>query len=193
MINKSNLIAFTVTLLVFGLLLPLWKGIDFLDAPLILISMNIPLLFVAPLVATGEPNGAARARIGPAVVYSVSLAVFIIVNAIATVNIAHRMGNLVTPGVWLMTAALALNATASLFVAALTAMLLRRMPPARVKRSIRIVFLTVLLGWVLLVRVAPPAVRDAFDEYMTTEALARGAWIASGLLIVGAGVVLSRR
>src|SRR3954464_11394606 len=95
MINKSNLIAFTVTLVVFGTLLPLWKGLDFLDPALILISANIPLLFVAPLVADGEQNGIARARIGPAVVYSVSLGILIVVNAIATVNIAHRMGSLV--------------------------------------------------------------------------------------------------
>ena len=54
--KRSNLIAFIVTLVLFGTLLPLWKGIDFLDPILIVVSAKAQIHAsgnrkVAPLAA----------------------------------------------------------------------------------------------------------------------------------------------
>ena len=190
--KRSNLIAFIVTLVLFGTLLPLWKGIDFLDPILIVVSANLSLLFVAPLVASSDETVPVRSRMGAAVVYAVSLAVLIVVNAIATVNLTQWMGRLVMPRVSLLTGALALNAGAAIFLAVLTAVLLRRMPPERVRRTMRTVFLVVLLTYVFTLRLAPAALRDLLDENMTTEALARDTWVASGILLACAGAAWAK-
>jgi hypothetical protein len=190
--KRSNLIAFIVTLVLFGTLLPLWKGIDFLDPILIVVSANLSLLFVAPLVASSDETVPVRSRMGAAVVYAVSLAVLIVVNAIATVNLTQWMGRLVMPRVSLLTGALALNAGAAIFLAVLTAVLLRRMPPERVRRTMRTVFLVVLLAYVFTLRLAPAALRDLLDENMTTEALARDTWVASGILLACAGAAWAK-
>jgi hypothetical protein len=187
--KRSNLIAFVVTLVLFGTLVPLWKGIDFLDPILIAISANLSLLFVAPLVANVEGNGAIRSRIGAAVSFAFSLALLIVVNAIATVNMTHWMRKMIMPGAALLGGALALNAASAIFLAVVTAVLLRRMEPERVKRTMRTLFLVVLLGFLFMLRLAPPALRDVLDENMTTEALARDTWIASGILLACAGVI----
>lgn len=181
--KRSNLVGFIVTLLLFGTLLPLWKGIDFLDPILIVVSANLSLLFVTPLVASSDQAAPVRSRMGAAVVYAFSLAVLIVVNAIATVNLTQWMGRMVMPRLSLLTGALALNAGAAAFLAVLTAVLLKSMAPERVRRTMRTLFLVVLLAYVFTLRLAPAAVRDLLDENMTTEALARDTWVLSGILL----------
>jgi hypothetical protein len=187
--KTSNLIAFVVTLAIFGILVPLWKGLDFLDPIMLAISANISLFFVSPLVTQGEDEQGIGRRMAWVVVFSIALSEAILGAAIATVNLTHWLGHVVMPPAKLLSGLLAFNLSAAAFLAILSGVLLRRMPPARVRRAIRTIFLVLLLAWVGVVRVAPDGIRDAFDESLTTEALARNAWIGSGILLLSAMVV----
>ena len=181
--KRSDFFAFVITLLLFGFFVPWLKGLDFLDPVMVWISCCISLIYVAPMVATDPEKQYGRGRLKSAIFFAFSLAVLILVNAVATVNFTHWSGHVLHPSISLMIAALTLNLIGSVFIALFTAFTARRTTPLRARKLVRMSFFVLLILFVFCSRFAPPAIRTAFDETMTTEGLTRSAWLLSAVLI----------
>lgn len=190
--SRSNLYAFLFTLLAFGFLVPYAKGLDFLDPILIVISCSIPLVFVAPMVATDNPVTRVRVRVLTAIVFASALAVLIAANSLVTVNLTHRLAHILLPRTALLAGILLLNVSAAAFLAMISAWMLQSMSPRQARRIVRVLFFVLLLAYVFVSRFAPENIRDVFDQSMTTEALTRNAWIVTIVLLL-ADIGLWRR
>src|SRR4051795_212385 len=166
--KRSTVVSFLVAVVAFGILVPWWKGFEFLDTTIILASTAVSLVFVAPMLASGFQPQHAGGQIVRVVGFAWITALLILVNGIATVNIRNWLGQLLMPPASLLFAALLLNLTGSFFLALVTAEIsLRTRNPAAAVRNVRIGFFALLAGLIFLARFASPALRSRFDETLT--------------------------
>jgi len=184
-------------LVTFGVLLPWYKGIDFLDPVLIVAYCCLGLLFVAPASAesfaasqTIAGPGDALARMGAVLAYGWGVTVLILTAGIATVNLSHWHGAILSPPGSFLIAALVFSLTACAAMIGLCALLSRRLSAASVKGVIRAVFLVVLALLVFGRRFLGEQSQNEIESKMTTDGLTHYALIASALLaLCGAGLV----
>jgi len=181
--KRSALFSFLVAVVGFGILVPWWKGLDFLDTPVLLASAAASLVFVAPMLAGSFHREHAGGQIVRVVGFAWMIAVFILVSGIATVNIGNWLGQLLVPPAGVLFAGLLLNLVGGLFLALVTMEAgLRTGKPAAGVRNSRIGFFTIFAALVFLSRYAPPAMRSRVDEMMTTEGLTRMVFSLCGVL-----------
>jgi hypothetical protein len=184
-------------LVTFGVLLPWYKGFDFLDPVMIVAYCCLGLLFVAPAsaeaFATTQPiSGPADAlrRMGAVLAYGWGVTVLILITGIATVNVTHWHGSILSPPATLLMASLLFSLTACVAVIGLCALLARRLSAASVKGMIRLIFLVVLVLLAFGKRFLGEQSQNAIDSRMTTEGITHYAFIASALCACGgAGLV----
>jgi hypothetical protein len=170
----------------FGILVPLYKGVGFLDARIIAAYGCLALLFVAPASAelTDGPLSLILGRIAIIVAWGWGTTVLILAAAIVTLNVASnvvlRRGGFVAPPLDFLAAVLVFSLTSSVAIAELGAALARRFSPAQVKSILRAGFLIVLLGLAFGSRVLSESVTlEFFDRLATRRALTHLAWEAS--------------
>lgn len=172
----------------FGILVPVYKGVGFLDPRIIAAYACLALLFVAPAsaeLAGAQGKDAAAwailARIAIIVAWGWGITVVILATAIVTLNLmARRGGGFAAPPMNFLVPVLVFSLSASVAIALLGAVLARRFSAPRVKNLLRTAFLLILLALAFGSRVLPESVTLAiFDRFSTRRALAHLAWQAS--------------
>jgi hypothetical protein len=192
-VKRSAVVSFLVAVLGFGILVPWWKGLDFLDATILLASAMVSLVFVAPKVASSFKPKHVGGQILSVVGFAWLVALLILVNGIATVNMRHWLGQLLLPPAGILIGGLLLNLAGGFFLGLVTAeAALRTGKPASGVRNIRIGFFLMLAVLVFLARYASPALRSRFDEMMTTEGLLRIVFSLSGGLALLSALLWKR-
>src|SRR5947209_7396547 len=102
-----------VVVIVFGVLVPWYRGLSFLNSITIVVYACISLLFVAPAAAemfgtsTGFSTADILSRTGVILAYGFGSSVVMLASAILTVNFSNWQGRmLVPPGMLLLSALL---------------------------------------------------------------------------------------
>ena len=186
--KRSSVVSFLVAVFGFGILLPWWKGLDFLDAVILLASSVVSLVFVAPMIASSFNPKHVGGQILRVAGFAWLIALLILLNGIATVNIRHWMGQLLLPPAGILVGGLLLNLTGGFFLGLVTAeAAVRTGKSTSGVRNIRIGFFLILASLVFLARYAPPSLRSRFDEMMTTEGLLRIVFsLSAGMVLLSA-------
>src|SRR5580704_4007171 len=164
-----------IVVIVFGILVPIYKGFGFLDPRIIAAYACLALLFVAPasaeLAAThgrDAPASGILGRIAIIVAWGWGITVLIIGTAIVTLNLVSARGAFLMPPAGFIAAVLLFSLSASIAIAMLGAVLARRFSAAGVKNILRAGFLIVLLTLAFGSRVLPDSVTLAiFDRFNT--------------------------
>ena len=173
---KQALIILGVVL-VFGILVPFYKGLEFLDPVVILVYACMSLLFVVPasadMFAADQPIARAelRSQLGMILAYGWGTTVLMLISGIVTVNVANWHGHALVPSTALLSSALLLSLTATMTVICGTALLAKRMGASSAKSLLRMSFLIVLLVAAFGFRYLPPEWRAMIDRHMTTTGL----------------------
>ena len=181
---------------VFGILVPWYRGFDFLDPVMLTAYSCLALLFVAPASA----EAFALDRSAPAIsgtitrsalilAYGWGIAVLVMAAGIVTVNLSHWHGYILAPPASLLISILLLSLTASLAVIGACALLARAFSASAVKGFVRLAFLVVLSLAAFGYRLLPPHARTTLAEHMTTDAITHLALISSSVL-ASIGVIL---
>ncbi|HLG95614.1 MAG TPA: hypothetical protein VKX49_04815 [Bryobacteraceae bacterium] len=177
-----------VVVLIFGVLVPWYKGVTILQPTVVMAYALMALLFVAPAAAEfwnalPEPvsPGALLARIVAIVGYGWGIALLMLITALATLNLVNRTGRFVTPSRPFLSAVLLFSLAASAAVAVACALLARRFSAAAAKAAVRIVFLLVLLALAGSSRVLPDSWQIALADHSTRRALTQIAWQGSAV------------
>jgi hypothetical protein len=184
----------TVLLIValFGILVPWYKGYDFLDPILLAAYFCLPLVLVAPMAADALAGSAdsVLATVSRALLvalYGCALGMVIIAAGVMTVNLATWHGRLLLPGAAFLAAGVSFSAAASLGAVIVTGSLAHVFSPATAKTILRLLFLAALVVMVLLARGASPAWTGAFWRHMTSLELTRiGFYAGAGLAVTDA-------
>ncbi len=194
---RQALIVLTVVI-VFGILVPIYKGFGFLDPRILLAYACLAPLFVAPAsaeLAAVSPSGI-LGRIAIIVAWGWGITVLILGTAIVTLNIvsprgANPRGGFIAPPAEFIAAILVFSLSASIAIAMLGAILARRFSAAGVKNILRTAFLAILLALVFGSRFLPESVTlTIFDRFNTRRALTHLAWQSSAVCAVAAALFL---
>lgn len=183
---KQAVIILTVVL-VFGVLVPWFRGWMFLDSATVVVYACLSLLFVAPTAAEvfGTPETMpAPAEIlpkaGAILAYGWGVSLLILASGLITVNLAHWEGRIITPPLAMLGSALLLGLTASTATIAASALLAFYLGRSQTKTLLRIVFLLLLLAW-----------RFTGDRNLTESGIEVLNLIASAVCAVAAAILLS--
>jgi hypothetical protein len=191
--RRSTVVSFLVAVVGFGILVPWWKGIEFLDSTVILASAAASLVFVAPMIASSFQREHIGRQVLSAVGFAWVVALLILTNGIATVNLQHWLGSVVMPPAKILAASLLLNLCGALFIALVTMeAALRTGKPAIGVRNVRIGFFLLLAVLVYVLRFAPPELSSRFDGMLTTQGLTRAVFVLSGVFAVASGLLWVR-
>ncbi len=181
----------------FGILVPWYKGLAFLQPWTIVAYACLALLFVAPAAAefwAVNPRpaspGAILGRIAAVVSFGWGIAFVILATAIVTLNVSNSSGKFVIPQQQLCLAALLFSLTASIAVAVSGALLARRLSATGVKNIIRFAFLLLLLGLAFGTRFLPERLQILLSDYSTRRAITSLAWKGSAICAIGAALLL---
>ncbi len=194
---KQALIILSVVI-VFGILVPIYKGFGFLDARIIAANACLALLFVAPASAelAAPTSSALLGRIAVIVAWGWGMTVLILGTALVTLNVASpgdasQRGEFVSPPLGFIASVLIFSLSASIAISMLGAILARRFSAAAVKTILRTTFLVILLALAFGSRVLPESVTLAvFDHFSTRRAITRLAWEWSVAFAVIAALLL---
>jgi hypothetical protein len=186
-----------VVVVIFGILVPWYRGFSFLQPWIIVAYGAMALLFVAPASAefwgVNPPPDSARAVLGRILVvvgYGWGVTVLMLVSAIVTLNLAYWRGQVLYPPGELMASVLTFSLTASIAVAALCAVLALRFSAGAVKGMLRIFFLLVLLVLAFGSRFLPESWQLVVSDHSTRRGITRMAWEASVVCAAaGAGLL----
>lgn len=133
----------------FGIVLPMYKGLDFLDRRLIVAYACLSVVIAAPIAAdafasrTDEDPLPLMLRVW---LSSWAVALGLLTLALAAVNITNWRGRLLLPNTSFLVAAGSLSLTATAAVVAMTALGARRFSAANLKAAFRALFLLVVVG-----------------------------------------------
>jgi hypothetical protein len=182
---RQALVVLTVVI-VFGILVPIYKGFAFLDSRIIAAYACLALLFVAPASAElGAAPGKILGKIAIIVAWGWGITVLILGAALVTLNLVNHRGGFAAPPLEFLAAVLTFSLSASIAIAMLGAVLARRFSAAGVKNILRTAFLILLLTLAFGSRVLPESVTLAiFDPFNTRRALTHLAWEAAVAFIV---------
>ena len=178
-------------LLAFGIAIPWRRGYDFFDPVLILLYCLIALLFSAPaitdLLGTEWTDGhTIRARLVVCCLYGWAAFLAVLVLGIVTVNFQYRDFGIHVPPIPVLTAALALSFTSSLWVASCAALIAVVLSPTAAKLIIRAAFVFLLFALLFAGRWLSDDWRIAIAAATSTKSLIRIALTASAVLFLAA-------
>jgi hypothetical protein len=181
--------------LAFGILVPWYKGFAFLDPRMIVAYACLSLLFVAPASAEafgtrhdGESTPAVQ-KIFKVVAYGWGMTVLMLFTAFVTINLTQWQGEILTPPLEVCAAALLFSLTASIAIAALSAVLARHLSPGAVKMVLRLGFLVVLLVFAFSSRM-PDRWQIFLDDHTTRRAITQVAWEGAALFAAIAAILM---
>jgi hypothetical protein len=181
-----------IVVIVFGILMPIYKGFALLDPRVIAAYACLALLFVAPASAElGSTTGNLLGRIAIIVAWGWGITVLILGTALVTLNVLSRRGGFLLPPAEFISAVLLFSLCASSAVALLAAVMAQRFSATAVKTILRTGFLTLLLALAFGSRFLPESVTLAiFDRFNTRRSLTHLAWEASVVAAVLAALLL---
>ncbi len=177
--------------LAFGILVPWYKGVAFLDPRMIVAYACLALLFVAPASAEAfaSRQSAALNKIFKVVAYGWGITLLILLSALVTINLTKWQGEILTPPLQVCAAALLFSLTASIAIAAFSAVLARHLSAGAVKMVLRFGFLVVLLAFAFSSRM-PDEWQIFLSDHTTRRAITRLAWEGAAVFAVIAGLLL---
>jgi hypothetical protein len=182
-----------MVVIVFGILVPIYKGFGLLDPRILLAYACLAPLFVAPASAELAAVSASGlvGRIAIIVAWGWGITVLILGTAIVTLNIVAPRGEFISPPAQFIASILVFGLSASVAIALLGALLARRFSALAVKNILRTGFLAILLAFVFGSRFLPESVTLAiFDRFDTRRALMHLAWQSSAVCGVVTAVFL---
>jgi len=184
-------IVLLLIVLAFGILVPWYKGFAFLDPRMIVAYACLALLFVAPASAEAfaTRRDSALSEIFKVVAYGWGITLLIMLSAFVTINLTKWQGEILTPPLQVCAAALLFSLTASIAVAAFSAVLARHFSAGAVKMVLRLGFLLVLLAFAFSSRM-PDEWQIFLSDHTTRRAITRLAWEGAAVFAVIAGVLL---
>ena len=194
-VTPRSVINNVIVAVLFGVVVPYVKGIEYLDLFLLLPYSFLSLFFVVPMVVDsvfasperGVPLGALFRSAG----MGWFTGVCVLWLGIATVS--WRSGRLVAPPVAVGLSLAVMSLFACVFVAALAAWTANRTADAATaKGRLRIGFLLVLLAFFALPRALHEDTTAALLQYLTPEGLVRITLILAPLEALGAVGLLAR-
>ena len=183
-----------LALAVFGLLVPLRQGLDFLDVMFLLAYACLPCLFAAPLVAESvasrripPPQEGYFSQVLTPVIFALGWLVLILATGFITVNSASRIPRIVLPPAAVLFNIVALSVALTLLAGALTGWLSLNIGTVKLaKAHSRRLFLLMLVLVLLWARLAPPAWRNFLADRLTAGRISFFvAPLALVLLLVG--------
>ncbi|HZU24382.1 MAG TPA: hypothetical protein VFA04_02615 [Bryobacteraceae bacterium] len=189
---RAALISVAIIVL-FGIVLPLSKGINFLD-PLILSGcLVLSLVIVGPAAASSfsgpQPTDgpAALRRLGVVVLYAWALGDAVLAAGVMTVNLSgHYRHMFMLSGSFLL-AALACSAAATIFIGIVSALTARRYSATAARNALRFVFLGIVLFLFAMARFSGPEWLQNMHAWCTVPHLRKFfAFAAIGLAIADA-------
>jgi hypothetical protein len=175
--DKRTLFLNLAILLLFGIIFPWQKGLDFPDEVIITAYCCLGVLFAAPAAAQAcsddppQTMSDTLSRIVWCVAYGEIMALLMLAGGIATFNVAHWQGQLMYPNLSMLFPALALGLTASLAFASIAAAIALRFSAGAARIALRVLFLGLLVLFFFYSRWLP-------------EIAGRAAWGCLGLSIV---------
>lgn len=181
-----------IVVIVFGILMPIYKGFALLDPRVIAAYACLALLFVAPASAElGSTTGNLLNRIAVIVAWGWGITVLILGTALVTLNVLSRRGGFLLPPAEFLSAVMSFSLCASIAIALLAAVLAQRFSATGVKTILRSGFLVLLLALAFGSRFLPESVTLAiFDRFNTRRSLTHLAWEASLVAAVLAVLLL---
>ncbi len=194
-VTPRSVINNVIVAVLFGVVVPYVKGIEYLDLFLLLPYSFLSLFFVVPMVvdsvfaspAPGVPLGALFRSAG----IGWFTGVCVLWLGIATVS--WRSGRLVAPPVAVGLSLAVMSLFACVFVAALSAWTANRTADAATaKGRLRIGFLLLLVAFFALPRMLHEDTTAALLQYLTPEGLVRITLILAPLEALGAVGLLTR-
>ena len=154
-------------LVLFGVVFPLQKGLDFPDPVIITAYACLGLVLSAPAAAQAcaanppQTMPAVLSRIFIAVLYGECMALAMLAGGIITFNVAHWQGQFMTPDFPTVGPALALGLTGSNALASTAAWVALRFSAATARAVMRVIFLGLLVLFFFYSRWLPDAAGKA--------------------------------
>jgi hypothetical protein len=180
---------------VFGIGLPWYKGLDFLDPVIIAAYALLALFFVAPASAEAfadhePPNPTELLRRSLTLLaYGWGIAVLVLAAGLTTVNIRMWHGHPLLPATSFLIAVLLLALVSSADVVALSAILAPRMTAKSIKGMFRLAFLVILVAIGFGNRMLPDQTRYRIGDYLTTEGIQGFAFSSAAVLAIAAALM----
>ena len=184
-----------IVAVLFGVVVPYVKGIEYLDLFLLLPYSFLSLFFVVPMVVDSVFASPARGVPLGALFRSTGIGWFtgVCVLWLGIATVSWRSGRLVAPPVAVGLSLAVMSLFACVFVAALSAWTANRTADAATaKGRLRIGFLLVLLAFFALPRALHEDTTAAILQYLTPEGLVRITLILAPLEALGAVGLLAR-
>jgi hypothetical protein len=188
---SGQAIVLLLIVVAFGILVPWYKGFTFLDPRMIVAYACLALLFVAPASAEAASAATSVKRIFRVVAYGWGMALLILVSALVTINLTRWQGEILTPPLEVCAAALVFSLSASIAIAAFSAVLARHLSAAAVKMVLRLGFLLVLLVFAFSSRM-PDRWQIFLDDHTTRRAITRLAWEGAAVFAVIAALLMRK-
>jgi len=186
-----------MVVLVFGVVVPWYKGVTILQPTIVMAYALIALLFVAPAasefwsaVSSPMSRGALAGRMFAIVGYGWGIALLMLVTALVTLNLVNRSERILIPPRPFLTATLLFSLSASAAVAVLCALLAGRFSAATAKAILRGFFLLLLLVLAFGSRVLPESWQIVLADHSTRRAITRMAWQGSVVCAIVAALGL---
>ncbi len=177
-----------IVVLTFGVLVPWYQGVAFLQPWIIATYGCMSLLFVAPAAASfwsanPEPLPARTltGRLALLAGYGWAVALLTLVAAVVTLNLIAKRGWFLPPSQGLFAAVLVFSLSASCATAVLGALLARRFSAITAKSILRALFLIALMLIAFGPRFFPESWQIALSDYTTRRAVTRLAWEGSAI------------
>jgi|GEM_PF-2547544 len=179
----------------FGVVVPYVKGIEYLDLFLLLPYSFLSLFFVVPMavdsVFASPQRGVPLAALFRSAVIGWFTGVAVLWLGIATVS--WRSGRLVAPPMAVCLSLAVMSLSACLFVAALSAWTANRVEDASTaKGRLRIGFLLILLAFFALPRVMHEDTAANLLQYLTPDGIVRATLVLAPLEALAAVALLTR-
>ena len=197
---QALLVSVTIIVL-FGIVVPLVRGLDFLNPLLLSAYMMLGVVIVAPAAASAfsgsekiEPRAALR-KLGAVTGFAWGLALATVAAGLITVNVASHYHRVLLPNGSFLAAGVLSSATATVFTALLAAIVARRYSVDVARNAVRLIFLgLVIFGFALSRFGGPDWVRNLFRWTTTAHMRALCTAMAAVLAIadVGLAVLLAR-
>lgn len=183
--------------LVFGVVVPWYKGVIILQPTIVMAYALMALLFVAPAASefwstiSGPLSRSALAgRIFAIVGYGWGIALLMLVTALVTLNLANRTERILIPPRAFLAATLLFSLSASAAIAVLCVLLAGRFSAATAKAVLRGFFLLVLIMLAFGSRVLPESWQIVLADHSTRRAITRLAWQGSVVCAIVAALGL---
>jgi hypothetical protein len=187
-----------IVVLTFGILVPWYQGVAFLQPWTIAVYGCMSLLFVAPAAAGfwsanpgPMPVRTLLARLALLVGYGWGVAVLTLIAAVLTLNLVVRRGWFLPQSQALFAAVLVFSLTASSAMAVLSALLARRFSAVTAKGVLRALFLGTLMLIAFGSRLFPESWLIVIGDHTTRRAVTQLAWEGSLIALVAAALLFA--